>query len=126
MAGLGDNFVWSDYVSDDGRTYAIRTLASWQSNAASGCTATSTNPAYGHQSRRRHVRKAVFVDAAAPGRKVTVPVCTPTAYTALVVGTTTMARGTRGEAAAVTFTLDSKIPEKVPSHSIKSSATQFP
>lgn len=126
MAGLADNFVYSDYVSDDGNTYSMRTISTWAAAAASGGTSTSTHPLYGKSSRRREPRKFRFVDAAVPGRFVTLPVFTATAYGAGTVGTTTFARGVRGEAAAVTFTLDKKIPEKVPSHSIKSSATQFP
>lgn len=126
MAGLADNFVYSDYVSDDGRTYSLRTISAWAAAAASGGTSSSTNPLYGRESRRRSVRKVRFIDAAVPGRSVTLPVFTPTAYAAITVGTTTFARGVRGEAAAVTFTADKKIPERVPSHAIKSSAAQFP
>lgn len=126
MAGLADNFVYSDYVSDDGNTYSLRTLSTWAAAAASGGTSTSTHPLYGRETKRRSVRKFRFSDAAVAGRFVTLPVFTATAYGAGVVGTTTFARGVRGEAAAVTFTLDKKIPERVPSHSIKSSAAQFP
>jgi hypothetical protein len=126
MAGLADNYVYSDYVSDDGNTYSLRTISTWAAAALSGGTSTSTHPLYGRESRRRAPRKFRFVDASVPGRFVTLPVFTPTAYAAGVIGTSTFARGVRGEAAAVTFTLDQKIGEKVPSHTIKSSAAQFP
>jgi hypothetical protein len=126
MAGLADNFAYSDYVSDDGNTYSLRTLSFWAALALSGGTTTSTHPQYGAQTKRRHVRKFVFIDAAVPGRKVTLPVFTIAAYNAGAIGTSTITRGVRGEAAAVTFTLDQKVPEKVPSHAIKSSSTQFP
>lgn len=126
MAGAADNFVYSDYVSDDGNTYSVRTISTWASLALSGGTSTSAHTQYGRESKRRSVRKFRFVDATVPGRFVTLPVFTPTAYAAGTVGTSTMTRSVRGVATAVTFTLDKKIPERVPSHSIKSSATQFP
>lgn len=126
MAGAADNFAYSDYVSDDGNTYALRALSTWAASATSGGTSTSAHTLYGRESKRRSVRKFRFVDAAVPGRFVTLPVFTATAYAAGVVGTTTFARSVRGVATAVTFTLDKKIPERVPSHTIKSSATQFP
>lgn len=126
MPGLADNYAYSDYVSDDGNTYAVRSLSWWAALALSGGTATSGHPLYGHQTKRRHPRKFVFVDSAVAGRKVTLPVFTAAAYAAGVIGTSTISRGIRGEAAAVVFTLDQKLPEKVPSHSIKSTSGQFP
>jgi hypothetical protein len=53
-------------------------------------------------------------------------VFTPTAFTAGVIGTSTFARGIRGEAAAVTFTLAKKIGEQVPAHVMGFQAGQFP
>jgi hypothetical protein len=126
MAGLADNVAYSDYVSDDGNTYSMRTLSFWAALAASGGTTTSTHPLYGKQTRRRHPRKFVFIDAAVAGRSITLPVFTTAAYNAGVIGTTTITRGIRGEAAAVTFTLDGKIAEKVPRHTVKFAAAQFP
>lgn len=126
MAGLADNFAYSDYVSDDGNTYSLRTLSFWAVLALSGGTATSTRPFYGRETKRRRPRKFIFVDTAVPGRKVTLPVFTAAAYAAGIIGTSTVSRGIRGEAAAVVFTLDQKVGEKVPTHTIKSSASQFP
>jgi hypothetical protein len=124
VAANEDNFAYSTYVSDDGRSYAVRTLSFWAALAASGGTTTSANPLYGRESRRRHVRKAKFADLTASGRFVTLPVFTAAAYTALVPGTTTISRSIRGEAAAKTYTLVKLIPEAVPSHVITSSAAQ--
>jgi hypothetical protein len=126
MAGLGDNFTYSDYVSDDGNTYSVRTITAWASSATSAGTTGSTHARYGPESKVRHVRKFIFTDLTAPGRKAVLPVFTTAAYTAGVIGTTTFARAVRGVAAAVTFTLAGKSPEKVPGHLISSSATQYP
>src|ERR1700758_275649 len=81
------NFVYSDYVSDDGNTYSIRTDAGWAANTASGCTVTSAARRYGKDTAQRHRRYALYVDSTGNGRKRKLPVCTAAAATALVGGT---------------------------------------
>lgn len=128
MAAFEDNRVYSDYLSDDGVTYSIPTLAAFQAQATLALTATSAHVPYGPQSRRHHVRKAIYADLTAPGRKVTAPIGTPTAFATLFAtlsGTPdTIARRVRGEVAAKTYTLVAVTPEKVPSHTVTSSAAQ--
>jgi hypothetical protein len=126
MAGLGDNFVYSDYVSDDGNTYSMRTISAWASSGASGGTSTSAHTRYGAKTKNRQPRAFIFVDLTAPGRKFTAPVFTNTAFLAGVIGTTTFARAVRGVVAPVTFTLAAVRAEKRPGHVIQSSATQYP
>src|ERR1700740_847110 len=128
MAAFEDNFVYSDYVSDDGNTYSIRTTAAAAAQSTLALTATSSHPAYGPQSRRHRVRHAVYADLTAPGRTVTVPIGTPTAFgtlTATLGGTPdTFGRRIRGEVAAKTYTLVATVPEKRANHTIRSSAAQ--
>jgi hypothetical protein len=126
MAGLADNFSYSTYVSGDGNSYSMRSITAWATAAVSGGTATSAFPLYGKSTRRRKPRLARFRVAAEPGRILNLPVFTPTAFAALVIGTTTFARGIRGEAAAVTFTLSKTIGEQIPSHVMGFQAGQFP
>lgn len=129
MAAFEDNFIYSDYVSDDGVTYSIRTLASFQTDSANnGLTATSSHVPYGKPSGRRHVRKLVYADLTAPGRKVTIPCATAALFataTATLSGTPlTFGRHIRGEVATKTYTLVRTLPELVASHTIQSSAAQ--
>lgn len=126
MAAAEDNFGYSDYVSDDGNTYSMRSLAWWAALPASGGTASSNHPLYGRQTTRRHPRKVKFADLAAPGRYLTLPVFTAAAWNAIVPGTTTVNRSVRGEAAARAYTAVKKIPEAQPAHVITSAATQAP
>ena len=128
MAAFEDNRVYSDYVSDDGVTYSIPTLAAFAAQATLALTTTSSHVPYGPQSRRHKTRKAIYADLTAPGRKVTAPVGTAAAYATLFAtlsGTPdTFPRRIRGEVAAKTYTLVALTPEKVPSHTVTSSAAQ--
>jgi hypothetical protein len=124
VAANEDNFVYSTYVSDDGRSYSMRSLSSWAGSATSGGTTSSANPLYGTRTRRRSPRMARFVDLTAAGRTLNLPVFTPAAYTAMVPGTTTFTRAVRGEAGLKTYTLVKLTPERVPGHVISSSAAQ--
>jgi hypothetical protein len=128
MAAFEDNYVYSDYVSDDGNTYSIRTLADAAADSGLALTTTSTHPAYGPRSRRHSPRLATFADLTAPGRRVTYPIGTAAAFTTLTasLGSTpaTHARRVRGEVAAKTYTLVATHAEKVGHHVILSSAAQ--
>jgi hypothetical protein len=122
------NFAWSDYVSDDGNTYSIRTDSAWAANAASGCTTTSTHVPYGADTPRRHRRYALYVDSTANGRKRKLPVCTAAAATALEGGTAgqTLTVNEPGTATASTYNFAGIIAEKVPKHVIQSHAGALP
>lgn len=122
------NFVYSDYVSDDGNTYSIRTDAAWAADAASGCTTTSAARFYGKDTGRRHRRYAIFVDNTGNGRKRRLPVCTAAAFTALaaVIGTQTLTVPEPGTATASTYLLASISGEKVPGHVRQSHAGALP
>ena len=131
MAAAADNFVYSDYVSDDGNTYSIRTLAAFQADTANnGLTATSTHVAYGRETKRRHPRKGIYMDLTSLGRKTSIPFATVakwnTATTSLGTTPLTFTRSVRGEAAARTYTLIATTPEKRPGHVIQGSAPQQP
>jgi hypothetical protein len=113
MAADQRNFGYSQYVSDDGNTYCVKADAEWIANTDSGGAACTGQAPMGPQSSRRKRRLAVYLDGTT-FRTVTEPVFTPTAYAALTVGTSTLAIHVPGETATVTYTLKSKIAEKVP------------
>jgi hypothetical protein len=122
------NFAYSDYVSDDGNTYSIRTDAAWAANAISGCTTTSAARRYGRDTSQRHRRMALFVDNTGNGRKRKLPVCTAAAFTTLTgaIGTQTLTVSEPGSATASTYTLAKTFSEKVPGHVIQSKAGALP
>ena len=122
------NFAYSDYVSNDGNTYSIRTDAAWAANANSGCTTTSSARRYGADTGRRHRRYAIFADNTGNGRTRRLPVCTPTAFSTLagVIGTQTLTVSEPGSATASTYTLAAVVEEKVPGHVIRSHAGALP
>ena len=114
MAADQRNFAYSQYVSDDGNTYCMKADARWIADTgASGAAACTGQANYGRRSTRRKPRLAIYVDPTT-FRTVTEPVFTPTAYAALTVGSSTQAISVPGETATVTYTLKSKVGEKVP------------
>jgi hypothetical protein len=108
------NFDYSAYLSDDGTTYALKADAAWIADSHSGSASAAGHPPYGRKTTRRSPRMAIFRDPTT-FRTVTGPVFTPTAYAALVVGTTTRAIHVPGETATVTYTLVKLVPERIPS-----------
>lgn len=100
------------YDSDDGTSYCIPGDAEWGADGDSGGTACAGERAYGRQSSRRHVRKAIFRDPTTY-RTYTGVVYTPAAYAALTIGTSTQAVSVHDSATEVTYTLVAKVPEKV-------------
>ena len=113
MAADQRNFAYSAYVSDDGTTYCMKADANWIALADSGGAACTGQPNYGRRTTRRTPRRAVYLDPTT-FRTVTEPVFTATAYAALTVGTSTLAVHVPGNTATVTYTLKSKVGEKVP------------
>ena len=116
MTATQRNFNYSQYLSDDGTTYCLKASQEWISAAGNpgGSAACSANPAYGRATRRRAPRKVIFREPTT-FRTVTVPVFTPTAYSAIDVGSTTLAVFIPGETGSVTYTAVKKIPERIPS-----------
>lgn len=113
MAADQRNFGYSQYLSDDGNTYCMKADATWIALGDSGGAACTTQANYGRRTNRRKPRLAIYVDPTT-FRTVTEPVFTPTAYAALTVGSSAVAIHVPGETATVSYTLKSKVGEKVP------------
>ncbi len=113
MAADQRNFGYSVYVSDNGQNYCLKADANMIATAGLGGAACTNQPPYGRASLRRQPRKAIYRDPTT-FRTITTPVFTPTAYGALVVGTSTVAKHVEGETATVTYTLVKLVPEKIP------------
>jgi hypothetical protein len=82
-------------------------------NAVDGSTAFGAHPAWGRESTRHSVRKAIYQDATT-FRTKTIIVYTPTAMAALTVGTSTLSFMVEGNTAAVVYTLAKKVGERQP------------
>lgn len=108
------NYDYFAYESDDGSTYCKRSDDDWGNNADSGGAACAGAVAWGADSARRSVRKAIYRDPTT-FRTRTLPVFTAAAYAALTVGTDTLSVAIPGSETASTYTLVKKVPEKVPS-----------
>lgn len=110
MPATQANRQWFRYVDDAGRNWAIQADQDWGLNAASGLAAfNAADPPFGPQSRRHHVRKAIYRDATT-FRSRSLPVGTAAASAALPA---TLAVVIPGETAAVTYALAGRVPEKL-------------
>lgn len=107
------NFAYSDYLSDDAVHYCVKADANWIALGDSGGATCTNGIAYGRDTTRRHKRSATYQDATT-FRTVKEPVFTPTAFAALVVGTSTLSVHVPGETATVSYTLVKLDPEKRP------------
>lgn len=114
MAADQKNFQLFTYLDDNAQSWNKRGELDAARNAVDGSTAFGAHPAWGAETPRHRVRKAVYVDGTT-FRSKTVIVYTPTAFAALTPGTSTLAFHVEGETATVTYTLAGKIPEKQPS-----------
>lgn len=104
------NKSWFRYADNAGRNWAIQADTTWGANAASGLAAFNAADApFGPQSRRHHVRKAVYRDPATFRVRV-LPVGTVAADAALPA---TLAVLIQGQAATVTYGFAGRIPEKL-------------
>jgi hypothetical protein len=79
-----------------------------------GSTAFGAHPAFGAETPRHRVRKAVYQDPTT-FRTKTIIVYTAAAFAALTVGTSTLSFKVEGNTAAVVYTLAALIDEKRPS-----------
>lgn len=114
MAADQKNFQLYTYLDDNGQSWNKRGELDATRNAVDGSTAFGAHPAWGRESPRHRVRKAVYMDSTT-FRTKTIIVYTPTAFAALTPGTSTLSFHVEGETTAVVYTLASKIPEKQPS-----------
>lgn len=106
------NFDYYTYVSADGTTYNIRADMDWAAVAGHGLAARANGQPRFIASKSQRPRKATYVDLTT-GRSRSGPIGTAAAFDALVIGAT-QDFAVQGGAAVVTYTLASKVGEKVP------------
>jgi len=114
MVAAQKNFQLFTYLDDNAQSWNKRGELDAIRNAVDGSAAFGANPAWGKESKRHSVRKAVYVDPTT-FRSKTIIVYTPTAMSDLTVGTSTLSFMVEGEATAVVYTLAKKIGERQPS-----------
>jgi len=108
------NFAFVSYESDDGASYCIKSDSHDAANTDLGGVVCTTEKPYGAVTKRRSPRKAIFRDGTTFRTKTAI-VFTPTAYSALTVGSDTVSVAVPGLATPVVYTLVKKVPERVPS-----------
>lgn len=113
------NWGYYTYVSGDGTTYNIRADQEWAAVSAHGLAARASGQPRYIATGRRKPRMAKYVDLTT-GRSRQGPIGTSSAWDALATGAT-QGFAISSETAAVTYTLASKMPEKVPGSVIASS-----
>jgi len=102
------------YVDDAGTTWNKRGPVDTAINAIDGHSDLTTGaPVWPTDTRRFHVRRAVFYDPTT-FRTVRFPVFTADAYAAIAATPPTLSVNVPGETAAVTYVLSELIPEKQP------------
>jgi hypothetical protein len=113
MAADQPNRAYQLYVDDNGAQWNVMAGSGGPMAGLDGHAAFDpTKPVWGRQTKRRHVRSAVFQDPTT-FRIVKGVIFTPTAWAALAAGTT-VAVHVPGETATVTYTLSDTIPERQP------------
>ena len=105
-------FSYSNYVSDDGNTYAVRADNAWAitDTATSGGAAANVGATYGRDTRHRHKRYGVFKSPAY--RSFRGVFFTAAKFEAATIGSTTVTRYVPGLEDTVTFTLVALVAEK--------------
>lgn len=114
MAAQQKNFQLFTYLDDNAQSWNKRGELDSIRNAVDGSAAFGAHPNWGRESRRHSVRKAIYSDGTT-FRTKTIIVYTPTAFSALTVGTSTLSFMVEGEATAVVYTLAKKVAERQPS-----------
>lgn len=112
MARNQKNFGMIDYVDDFATSYSVRGEIGGAFSAVDGHASTYAFPAWGRQTKNRHVRT---VEAQDPTtfRTVRGIVYTPTAYAAIDIGDT-IAVQVAGLATTVNYLVSGKNPERQP------------
>jgi len=108
------NFQLFSYLDDNAQTWNKRGEADSIRNAVDGSTAFGAHPNWGRESRRHSVRKAIYSDGTTFRTKTCI-IYTPTAFSALTVGTSTLSWMVEGETVAIVYTLAKKVAERQPS-----------
>lgn len=106
------NRTYYKYVDDAAVNWNVPGDTAWGAAAASGGTAAGAFPAWGRNTKRRHVRYVVFQDPSSFRTRKLI-VYTAAAFTALT-SASTLAVQLPGASTAVTYNLIAKIPEKQP------------
>lgn len=106
------NFQYFTYVDDNGTNWNKRGVLDAAVNAVDGSAALTAGAPVWEDGGRFHTRKAVFSDATT-GRTVAYTIYTAAAFAALT-SASTVAVSVPGNAAAVTYTLARKTPERQP------------
>jgi enterochelin esterase-like enzyme len=114
VAAQQKNFQLFTYLDDNAQSWNKRGELDSIRNAVDGSAAFGAHPNWGRESRRHSVRKAIYSDGTT-FRTKTIIVYTPTAFSALTVGTSTLSFMVEGEATAVVYTLAKKVAERQPS-----------
>lgn len=112
MAVNEKNFSYFKYVDDNGTGWNVRGEDGGPGSAIDGHATDYTLPAFGRQSRRRHVRYAVWTDPAT-FRSVRTVIYTAAAFAAIASGATVDV-SVAGGATTVPYTLSAKVGERLP------------
>lgn len=112
MARNQKNFSYFMYVDDNAVEWNVRGEDGGAASAIDGHTTDYTKPAWGDNTRKRHVRYAVWQDAVTFRTAKTI-IYTPTAFAAVGPGDT-IAVSVEGLATTVNYTLAAKVAEKQP------------
>jgi len=113
MAADQPNFGYQKYVDDDGNGWNVRSETGGPFAGVDGHAALdATLPAWGRQSRFRHVRRVVAMDPTT-FRTVRGVIFTAAAYAAIHRGDVIPVH-VQGEVAAVNYTVSAKLAEKLP------------
>lgn len=113
MAAEQKNFALFTYTDNTGQAWNKRGESDAIRNAVDGSSAAGAHPAFGRETPRHKVRKAIYQDPTT-FRTKTIIVYTAAAFAALTVGTSTLAFKVEGNTAAVTYTLAALVDEKRP------------
>jgi len=106
------NFDYYTYVSDDGTSYNIRADEDWAAVTGHDLALRVSGQPRFIASKSQRPRKATYVDLTT-GRSRSGPIGTATAFAALTIGDT-QTFAVSGGATPITYTLVSKVGEKVP------------
>jgi hypothetical protein len=107
------NFNLFTYVDDNGVSWNKRGEDGGPAGAVDGHAAFGNHPNWGRETRRHSTRKIIYVDPTT-FRTVTAIFYTAAAWSAVALGTDTIAVHVPGETATVAYTATKRIPERQP------------
>jgi hypothetical protein len=112
MPGNQKNYSYFDYLDDNGNHWNVFGETGGPATGVDGHSTDYTQPAWGTNTRKRHVRYAEYQDGTT-FRKYRAIIYTPTAFAAISAGDTVTVP-IAGVATGATYTLSAKIAEKQP------------